>query len=227
VFAARLAEVPQALTVVSTPYLLAHHLVQPVQEFTARHPTVLLSLRAEVYAAESISLLEQGKLELLIAPYLRDEPRSALLEYQELFGLPLLLLTPVGHPLARKKTIRARDLIQYPLIATPKDTSARKALERILQRQGLHQQWHEILENTNTDVVDKYVAAGVGIALVYAGKEDFRNVPGVQARVFDPHEDTLAVGLVVRKGAYLSKPAQEFRQTVRRCLAAGGPRPQS
>jgi DNA-binding transcriptional LysR family regulator len=32
VFVARLAELPQALTVVSTPYLLAHHPVQPVRE---------------------------------------------------------------------------------------------------------------------------------------------------------------------------------------------------
>jgi DNA-binding transcriptional LysR family regulator len=131
------------------------------------------------------------------------------------------------HPLARKKTIRACDRIQYSLIATPKDSTARKALERISQRPGLRRQWHEILENTNTDVIGKYVAAGVGIALMYAGKEDCRKVPGLQVRVFDPHEDTLAIGLFIRKGAYLSKPAQEFRQTVRRCLAVRGQCPQS
>jgi DNA-binding transcriptional LysR family regulator len=222
VFAARLAGLPQSLTVISTPYLLAHHLVRPVQEFTSKHPTVVLSLHADVRTAESIRLAEQGKAELVIAPYLRDEPRSSLLEYEELFHLPLLLLTPPDHALMRKKKLSAHDLVRQPLIAAPKYASARKSLEAILQRQGLQEQWHEIIENANTDVVCKYVAAGVGIALMYAGEEDFRSVPEIQVRVFDPHQDTLAVALVVRKDAYLSEPAQEFRRTVRQCLAANG-----
>jgi len=223
VFAARLTGLPQSLTVISTPFLLAHHLVGPVREFTAAHPTVRLSLRADVHSADSVRLVEQGKAELLIAPFLRDQPRSPLLEYEELFGLPLMLLTAAGHPLARKKKISAHDLVRYPIIATPKDSCARMALERILQRQGLQDQWHEIIENANTDVVCKYVAAGVGIALMYAGGEDFLTMPGIAARVFEPRQDTLAVALVVCKGAYLSRPAQEFQQTVRRCLSGNGP----
>jgi hypothetical protein len=64
------------------------------------------------------------------------------------------------------------------------------------------------------------VAAGTGIALLYTAPGKADRVPGVHQRVFDPTLDKMIAAIVVRKGGYLSEPAQHFRSLVRRSLAS-------
>ena len=218
VFSTRLADLPLSFTVLSTPYLLAYHLVGMVREFAAKHPSVRLSLRSDVWSFDSLRLVEQGKAEMAIVPYSRDEPRNPLLEYEDLFELELLLLTAADHPLARKRQVTLADVVRFPIVGMSKEGFAQKTLQRLLQRQQLTDQVHLVLESANTDVLCQYVAAGVGVSLIYARGDALPVRDQLHARVFDPELDRLPIALVVRKGAYLSTPARLFEQTVQKHL---------
>jgi LysR family transcriptional regulator for metE and metH len=220
VFAARRRELPKVLTVLSTGYLVSYHLVGPVQEFAAGHPDVRLRLLANPWAQGMLQRLESGEADLGVVYYPPDEPRNACVDYEDLFEMQLMLLTATDHPLTRKKHLSMADLVEYPLIGTPNEHYCHKVIDRLLERHSLRERAHFVLENNSLDVICKYVAAGAGIALLYTGPGKADRVPGVRQRVFDPTLDKMVAAIVVRKGSYLSEPAQDFRSIVRRCLSS-------
>lgn len=215
---ARRAEMPQRLTVASTPSLLTFALCQPLQQFAARHPVVRLSLLADLHTQQLIARLERGEADIGVIPYDHEERRSTALVFEDLFSMPLLLLTAANHPLARQKRVRPEDLGDYPLILSHGSNPNRRMQDQVLHRHHLTERAHVVLENEHTYIVMKYVAAGLGIALWYASREMVQ--PQVHARVFDPTVPGLTVALAVRKHAHLSEPVREFGHLVRRHLAA-------
>lgn len=225
VFASRRSELPKVLTVLSTGYLVSYHLVAPVQEFTAANPDVRLRLLANPWAQAMLQRLESGEADLGVVYYSPDEPRNACVDYEDLFDMQLMLLTAPDHPLMKKKHLSMADLVDYPLIGTPNEHYCHKVVDRLLERHSLRERAHFVLENNSLDVICKYVAAGTGIALLYTGPGRADRVPGVRQRVFDPTLDKMTAAIVVRKGSYLSKPAESFRAIVRRCLASGNGSP--
>ena len=198
-FQARRTELPQHLTVGSTYYLLSYHLPGALQAFAAAHPTVRLNLRSGIWP-EVQRLAEQGEADVGLVSFAEDGPRSPHLEYEPLFDLVFTLLVPSGHPLASQRKVGARDLVKYPLISAVKETFSYQTLERLLRRDDLLSQVHVVMESANTDLLRKYVALGLGIALTYLGQEKDPAAPTVVRRVFDPKLPPLPVYLVVRKG---------------------------
>lgn len=216
-FQAKRAEMPRHFTLACTHYLLAHHLPRPLKQFTDAYPSVRLSLRPALWQ-DGIQLVEKGGAELGVLPYDPEEPRSSYLEYETLFEMRLMLLTSQDHPLARKRRIQPRDLVQYPMVLMPKGTHSRKTLDRILQRHDLGEEVHVVLESFGVDLTCQLVAMGMGISLMYLGPDGDKTTPGLRRQLFDGRLAGLPVALVVRRGAHLSEPAESFRRSVRRHL---------
>jgi DNA-binding transcriptional LysR family regulator len=216
-FKARRLELPQLLTIASTYYLISFHLPQPVQRFTAAHPAVRLNLRPGLWP-DALRLTERGDAHLGVVPYDPDEPRTSALEYEPLFELRLMVLTAANHPLARKKRLRSEDLVEYPMVLQPRENYGHRMLERILRRHDLIERMHVVMESHSTHAILKYVALGVGIAVIYVSAELGRDQPGIALRVFDPELPGLPVALVWRKGAHLSPAVEVFREELRRAL---------
>lgn len=209
VFETRRAELQQNLTVSSTHYLLSYHLSKPVEEFTAGHGNTRLFLRACLWP-EVLQQVEHGQADLGVIPFIPDEPRSPHLDYQPIFELRFTLVTSPRHPLARKKRVVPADLVQYPLILGPPEGYDRKVLERILQRHDLAGRLHVVMESHSLDVIRKYVALGIGITVAHLGKDIQRQLPDLHFQPFDAGLEGLPVAIVVRKGAHLPGPVQEF-----------------
>ncbi|WP_326538091.1 LysR substrate-binding domain-containing protein [Pseudorhodoferax sp.] len=76
--------------------------------------------------------LWQGELDLVVG---RLPPPDTLknFEEQELFDEPVVLMTGMHHPLARKKSLSWSDLQPYPWILPPLGSTLRDALERVLE----------------------------------------------------------------------------------------------
>jgi DNA-binding transcriptional LysR family regulator len=218
-FATRRSYLPQPLAVAATDYSLACELPKPIQEFSATHPSVQLSLTAGLQQ-EVLRRVERGEADLGVIPRRRDEPRGVHLEYEELFERPFVLVTATSHPLARKRRIGPRDLVDHALILPPKEGYSRMALDAFLQREMLADKMRVVLETRTMNVACQYAALGVGITLAYAGRELASFVPGLHLRSFDSGTPGIPVDLVVRKGAHLSEPALEFCRVVRRLLGA-------
>jgi DNA-binding transcriptional LysR family regulator len=221
-FEAQRRELPQSLVVGSTPYLISHRLPGPVVDFTRRHPSVRLLLRAESWTDEVAGQVHQRQVDLGVVPYHPDESRHPDLDYQDLFELQFTLLAARDHPLARKRRVSAQDLVQYPLIRGVSFNQT--ALDNVLRRHDLVERMHVVMENGNTDIVLKYVALGVGVAVLFIGA-DAQGGGEVHARPFDVEgTPRLRVALLTRKGAHLSPHAQDFCHTLREHVAhvAGG-----
>lgn len=208
-FESRKAELPQKLTVVSNHAFMAYHLPAVVQEFSRRHPGILLRLRADIRPAELSQMLEQGEADLGVFPYDPGEPRSKYLQYDDLYEMRLFLLTAKDHPLVRKKKFALADVVQYPMVLEPEGSLTRKVMERLLGRQELANDIHIVTESTTLDIIRRYVALGVGISFMYMDDAVGRLVPELHRRLLEPVE-TVPVAVVVRKGAHLPQPVEEF-----------------
>ena len=150
----------EPLTAVATPHLLTYHLPELVQEFVRTHPSARLQLRAERWL-HILDLVERGEADLGVTPWDRAAPHRAGLQYETLFEQPLLLLTETDHPLRRKKTLRPRDLIEYPFIAEPKDTCDYQVLLRLLRQDNIAEEQLRVVMIAHTvEMTFRYVGAG-------------------------------------------------------------------
>ena len=219
-FAARQHNLPPELTAAATPYLASTYLLKPVRAYTKSHPSIRLKLRVLVWFQQVVQLVEQGQADAGVIFHDRQEARSPQVDYEYLLDLPFSLLTPVNHPLARKRTITPADWAGQPLIVPPEGAYARRTLDRLLQRHDLTGRVRIVMETPLLDSIRQYVAAGLGIALMHIGQETF---PGVRLHVrpLPDHGDSIGVALLTRRGAHLSEPAEAFRQTLREHLGAG------
>lgn len=218
-FQARRRNSPRQLSVASIPQVLTHLLPPPIQEFMAGHGEIQLRLLSDPGAATVMRMVERGEADLGLITANPDEPASLHLAHEYLFDLKFMLMTGSHHPLARKKDVKAGDLVKYPVITMLPSSPNRKLLERILRRHDLLERLHVVMENSSTDIIQKYVALGAGIALLYAWPRIDRHAPGLHVREFDPHLEGLPVMLVTRKYAHLPDHVQEFLQILRKHLA--------
>jgi molybdate transport repressor ModE-like protein len=217
-FETQRTELQQALTVASTPYLIAHRLPPVIRAFTRQYPSVRLHLQTDPWTDGVVGRVDQRQVDVGIVPYRPDEPRNPNLEYEYLFDLQFVLLTASQHPLARKKRVSPADLVKYPII---KGLSYNhQALENVLRRHNLLESMHVVMETGSTDIILKYVTMGVGIAVLYAGVDRLEKHPGLHIRPFDSEEtNNLVVALMYRKGAYLPEHVADFCELVRNKLS--------
>jgi DNA-binding transcriptional LysR family regulator len=105
------------------------------------------------------------------------------------------------------------------MILAPAPSVNRRVQDDIFRRHNLSERIQVVMESHDTDVVVKYAASGLGIALWHMSLEVAEAVPGLHARVFDPARDRLSAVLVVRKHAHLPPLVQTFRTLLRQFLS--------
>jgi DNA-binding transcriptional LysR family regulator len=165
---------------------------------------------------ELVRLVEQGEAALGIAPIpWSEQRRRAVIDYEHLFDMELMLLTPKGHPLAYKKRLRPHDLVQHPIILAPEETHDFQVLDRILRRYNLQDRVRPAMVSRSLSMTRPYVARGLGICLAHAGRSLAQIMTDLQMRVFDPKLDPLPIMLISRKETHLSVPVSEFRRILR------------
>jgi DNA-binding transcriptional LysR family regulator len=196
---------------------LAAHLVQ----FCQMHPTIPLSLRIR-HNFEIEQLLAEGQVDLAILPHSALVPSSASIALQSLGERPWHLVTPRGHPLARRPVVRARDLVRYPwILSDAQQNYWSREVRMALARAGVADDLRIALCIDNSMLACRYVAMGLGItATPYypADLEGNRLHARPLKRFFRP--DHLMVWW--RRGTGLSEDAQTFIQFLRQRLARPG-----
>ncbi len=214
----QLAATPRQLTVASTSMLLAEYLGEPLQEYAAAEPTVLLSLLNEP-ADQALRHVQAGEADAGIVTYLPEEPRDSQLVVEDLMELPWLLSAADGHPLSRKRSIKLTDLTEWPWIMPARETQPRRHLEEILRREGLREKIRVVLESRSFSLTQTYVALGLGISLWYGGNPR-RPAPGLWQRPATQWFGATPVAIVTRKGTHHPAHVEAFLQIVRRGLSA-------
>jgi DNA-binding transcriptional LysR family regulator len=205
----------QELVVASGAYLFANHLPRPIQGFRAAWPSVQVTLRIAAWSALQ-RIVERGETDIGVLACDPDVPRSASLEYEHLFDERLSVLIPARHPLLSAKHLTPQELVKHPLILPPKGGADRRAFDRLMRKHNLSERVQPALVCSLIDVAKRYVALGIGVAVMYVTAAAAAGTPGLQVRALDAEVEPLAIEVAVRKGTHLPEYVDDFRRFLRR-----------
>ncbi|MCO5055568.1 LysR family transcriptional regulator [Thermomonas sp.] len=179
-------------------------LPQFVEAFRKAHPDVRLALH-NVTGASGLDLLRGDGVDLAVGSML-DVPAD--LSYTPVYRFEPMLITPLDHPLARKRDLRLDDLSPYGLILPPKRLTTYRLVDLVFQQNRVP--YTVALEVGGWEVIKQYVAMGLGISIVTAICLTEADHQRLATRSLSNWFPARSYGIVMRKGKYLSKQARAF-----------------
>jgi DNA-binding transcriptional LysR family regulator len=202
---------PHEIHVAATQYLILYVLIDAVRRFHAAYPHIRVRLSNRTEQEIESDLLRDPEVVLgVAAPY----EASPELEYRHLFSMNWSVITPLSHPLLRKKSIELNDLIDLPLILFERGSTGRQHVIDAFHGSGLSPRVD--METTNTEIIVRMVEAGFGVSIVplmpsgvvtrghRLGKRSLGN------RIRPIHS-----GILLRRGERLSAASQAFLDFLR------------
>ncbi len=134
--------------------------IDVVAEFSRRHPGV----RVEASFGNSEAILRdlrEFRVDVAVLARLEDDP---LLHGLALRRAPVLILLPIGHPLAPRRRLRVADLHGLPMVMREPGSHTRRALEAALGAAGVVPQ--VVMELGSREAIQEAVAQGLGAGSV-------------------------------------------------------------
>jgi DNA-binding transcriptional LysR family regulator len=199
-FQEALAKVPPRLVMATTPRILAEDLPECLAEVQRLHPEIRLSVK-EMLNSEIFMAVEAGTLDVGLVYDAGPDTirRNPWLESEALYKVDISLITPMDHPLARRRQIRPADLRGYPLVNALRGIPDVSAMA-ILDKAGVLQAAGQILEVNFTATACRYVEMGFGIGLIFTpcGKKIH---PGIHERSMARHFGQVEIYQIRKKGS--------------------------
>ncbi len=179
-----------------------------MKEFTVKFPGIDLYVTGQI-SVDVENLVRHGECDLGL---ITMPPTTSDLVAEMLPSEELCLILPEKHPLAGKNRIELKTIAGLPRIALGKRSKIRRLVEDGFASKGL--EWRPVTELNGFELIKHYVAADLGAAIVprMALKPGegyvIRNLP----RTFPRQE----LGIIYRKGQYLTKPMQALIEIIKR-----------
>lgn len=197
------------IRVVASQYLIAYLLIDAVRRFHLAQPAIRVRLSARIEQQIEQALLTDLDFSLGVAAPYESSPE---LVYKHLFSMPWSLITPPKHRLAKRKASLAA-IAEEPLILYERGSTGRQHVVDAFIKAGLSPRVE--MEATNTDLIVRMVAAGLGISIVpllpggavTRGHRVAINSLGGLIRPIDS-------GILLRRGEQLSEPCRRFIEFV-------------
>ncbi|HVY70570.1 MAG TPA: LysR family transcriptional regulator [Verrucomicrobiae bacterium] len=141
--------------------ILREHLPELVRGVREKFAGLRISLR-EGFPAQLEELLQTDAIDLAVT--LIDKKPPSGLHTLALLELPLVLLVARNSPLKSAEELWKRDKIDETLISLPQTESVCKNFQKRLVELGVD--WFPGIETSSGDLIETYVANGLGIGLV-------------------------------------------------------------
>lgn len=195
------------LTIATTHTQARYVLPKVVQGFRQAFPDVRIALQqsSPEHIAEWVL---SGKADIGIATeglsQFKDLASFACYEWNH------VVVVPESHPLLNKDVLTLEDLSNYPLITYDVGFTGRGHIDDAFRLAGLRTDI--VLTAMDSDVIQQYVALGLGVGLVASMAIEVQRAHGLRtisaSHLFAPNVTRLAV----RRGAYLRSYTYEFIQ---------------
>jgi LysR family cys regulon transcriptional activator len=193
------------LTVATTHTQARYVLPKVVQTFRKSFPEVRIALQqsSPEHIAEWVI---SGKADIGIAT-------EGLSQFEDLVSFPCyrwnhVIVVPEEHPLLSKAAINLEDLAAYPLITYDVGFTGRGHIDDAFKLAGISTDI--VLTAMDSDVIQQYVALGLGVGIVASMATEDNAANGLRAievpHLFAPNVTRLAV----RRGAYLRSYTYDF-----------------
>ncbi|HKJ77833.1 MAG TPA: LysR family transcriptional regulator [Gammaproteobacteria bacterium] len=177
-------------------------LPEPVRRFAELYPKVQLKLH-NVTGRDGMAMLRGDEVDLAVGSML-EVPEDII--YRPLVTYDPTLITPLDHPLAKRKRVKLDDISPHGLILPPRHLSTWRIVDLVFRQHQL--EYQVALEAGGWEVIKKYVELGLGISIVtdvcLTGDEDLVRIPLTE---YFPKR---SYGLVLRQGRFLSPQAKRF-----------------
>ena len=179
-------------------YVLPSH----VETFRRAYPKIEVRLQ-NVTGLEGMERVRAGLVDFAVGP-LNQVPDD--IEFHPIVSYEAVVITCLGHPLARQKRLSLKEISRYPLILPPRNLSTWSMVDSTFKKHGLTYQ--VAMEVGGWEIIKKYVELGLGISIItsigISGQEKLEVIP---AGEFFPQR---TYGVVLRKGKILTPQAKRF-----------------
>jgi len=195
------------LTIATTHTQARYVLPKVVQGFRQAFPDVRIALQqsSPEHIAEWVL---SGKADIGIATeglsQFKDLASFACYEWNH------VVVVPEGHPLLEKAELTLEDLSNYPLITYDVGFTGRGHIDDAFRLAGLRTDI--VLTAMDSDVIQQYVALGLGVGLVASMAIEVQRAHGLKTIQANHLFASNVTRLAVRRGAYLRAYTYEFIQ---------------
>lgn len=195
------------LTIATTHTQARYVLPKVVQGFRQAFPEVRIALQqsSPEHIAEWVL---SGKADIGIATeglsQFKDLASFACYEWNH------VVVVPEGHPLLEKEELTLEDLSTYPLITYDVGFTGRGHIDDAFRLAGLRTDI--VLTAMDSDVIQQYVALGLGVGLVASMAIEVQRAHGLRTISASYLFASNVTRLAVRRGAYLRAYTYEFIQ---------------
>ena len=177
-------------------------------EYKKKFPNVQLSVD-RAYGSRVVEAVLENLADFGITQLPVQEKK---LQVARIHSDEIILLLPGRHPLAGKRYVTARDLMDQPLLL-PKSGTTRIRLNSWLE--PVEDQIHISMELDSTEMIKRFVMAGLGYSFLAASNCHEEIAAGKLSAVsLGPEPMIRKVGLIYRKDKALSKAALGFIQVI-------------
>jgi DNA-binding transcriptional LysR family regulator len=176
--------------------------------YKKRFPNIQLSVDRS-YGARVVEAVLDNLADFGITQLPVQEKR---LQVASIHSDEIKLIVPVHHPLAQKKVVTARDLLNHQVIL-PKSGTTRARLN--VWAEAVEDDLKISMELDSTEMIKRFVMAGLGVSFLAASNCAEEVSSGRMATVsLGPDPMMRKLGLVYRKDKALSKAALGFIQVI-------------
>jgi DNA-binding transcriptional LysR family regulator len=177
-------------------------LPEAARRFADLYPGIRLKLH-NVTGRDGLQMLHADEVDFAVGSML-EVPDDIV--YEPVVSYLPTLITPLGHPLAKKEHVELKDIAPYGLILPPRHLSTWRMVNLVFTQHKLN--YRVALEAGGWEIIKKYVELGFGISIVtdvcLTGDEKLARQP------LNEYFPERSYGLVLRKGKYLSPQARRF-----------------
>lgn len=192
------------LSVAAEESTMLYTLTDPVQNFVKDFPGVRLNL-VTVRGTTALEQVASNEVDMAVVSLL-DVPDT--LSFTPFVSYPPVLLTPLDHPLAKRKSVTLSDIQGCDLILPPSQGSSGRLLKMLFGINGVD--YNVVIEAGGWEVIKKYVGLGLGVTVA------------TQICISESDKDKIAIiplgkqypdrkfGVLTRKNPMISLTAQRF-----------------
>jgi DNA-binding transcriptional LysR family regulator len=196
-------------TTVSTIYSVGLHELQSIQrELLKSHPKVNLRLnyRRSDQVYDDVIL---GAADLGLVAY--PQPRAGIdvIPFRE---DKLVVVMPPTHALASKAKVTMSALATLPFVAFDREAPSRKGIDKLFRDKGI--EITPSMEMDNVETIKRAVELGLGLSVLpLPSVQHELSLGTLTTKPFAEGSYTRPIGVLVRKGKYLSRAAQAVLET--------------
>ena len=204
-----LERVPRgALMIAANEATCMYVLPRVFSNYAQRFPNVEL-LVERIYGAKVVQAVMENQADFGFTQLPVEERK---LQIVKIHSDEIQLIVPAGHPLASRRSVSCQDIVAHPLLM-PKSGNTRSRLNAWMEM--VEDLIHISMELDSTEMIKRFVMAGLGISFVAASHSREEVESGrLVALSLAPEPVIRHIGLIYRKDKALSRAALGFIDAV-------------